>query len=175
MSSEVEAFVAVGSNIAPHENIVRAMEALLRRVPVFAVSTFYRTPPIGRPEQDAYRNGVFGLRTSMAPRDLKFEVLRVVERDLGRVRSEDAFAPRTIDLDLAIHGDCVEHSEELELPDPDIRTRAFVAVPLLELAPTLRLPDTGEPLAELVTAAMRASLRPDIPLSQGLKARLCHE
>ena len=172
MAGDVVAYVAVGSNIAPHENVVRAFDMLAGLVRVCAVSTFYLTPPIGRPEQDVYRNGVFCVGTSVSPRELKFEILREVEQRLGRVRSDDAFAARTIDLDLALYGDCVIDEEDLRVPDPDIRTRAFVAFPLIELAPTLELPDTGERLAEVVTEVMRAELCPDILLSEVLKARL---
>lgn len=175
MAQVVDAYVAVGSNIAPAENIPRALDMLVQWTTVAGVSTFYRTAPIARPEQDEYRNGVFHLRASHPPRDLKFDVLRKIETALGRIRTDDAYAPRTIDLDLVIYGDCVVDSEELTLPDPDILTRPFVAVPLLEMAPALRLPDSGEPLARFVTEAMREELRADAKLSSSLKMRLGNE
>jgi 2-amino-4-hydroxy-6-hydroxymethyldihydropteridine diphosphokinase len=170
-----DSYIAVGSNVSPRENIVRALEMLQRRVNVRGVSTFYRTPPLKRPEQPEYRNGVFWVRTDLSPRALKFDVLRQTEEGLGRVRTEDAYAARTIDLDLILYGDRMTNSDELVLPDPDIRARAFVAVPLLELAPALRLPDSGEALADIVNAAMCQDLEPDHELTDTLRARISNE
>jgi 7,8-dihydro-6-hydroxymethylpterin-pyrophosphokinase len=96
----------------------------------------------------------------MMARYLKFEVLRGIEAELGRVRTEDKYAARTVDLDIAIYGDAVVSEPDLRIPDPDIRKRPFIAVPLLELAPFLMLPDTGEALSSLASAKARADLEP---------------
>jgi 2-amino-4-hydroxy-6-hydroxymethyldihydropteridine diphosphokinase len=165
-----DAYIAVGSNVSPRENVVRALEMLRRRVEVRGVSTFYRTRPLNRPDQPDYRNGVFWVHTDLAPLVLKYEVLRDIEEALGRVRCADAYAARTIDLDLVVYGTHVIHDPEITVPDPAIRTRAFVAVPLWELAPGLRLPDSGEPLAALVTPGMRQSLAADRELTTELQA-----
>lgn len=175
MPSEVDAYVAVGSNICPESNIPRALDLLMECADVLAASTFYRTPPIERPDQDDYRNGVVHLRTEIPPHPLKFDILRGIERALGRVRSDDAYAARTIDLDLILYGDWVVDEPALRLPDPDIRNRAFVAGPLLELAPDLCLPDTGERLADVATPTLTTELRADVVLSIGLRARLRNE
>jgi 2-amino-4-hydroxy-6-hydroxymethyldihydropteridine diphosphokinase len=171
---DVDAYVAVGSNIEPELHILLALDALRRDVTVRNASAFYRTAPVGRPDQDDYLNGVFSVSTSLSPRELKHGVLRRIEHQLGRVRGEDPNAARTIDLDLIVYGDLHEEAGDLRLPDPDIRTRAFVAVPLLELAPGLRLPDTGEALVEVV-AGMHETLRPDAALTEQIQARLRHE
>jgi dihydroneopterin aldolase/2-amino-4-hydroxy-6-hydroxymethyldihydropteridine diphosphokinase len=153
----VEAYVAVGSNIDPENNIRAALAKLRRQVRVTAVSTFYRTPflpPKGQraaapPEQPPYVNGVWRIETDKDPRALKTQVLQRIEEDLGRRRGADKYAPRTIDLDLAVYGDRVLNEPGLQVPHPEIRERPFVAVPLLEIAPDLVLADTGEPLASL--------------------------
>ena len=103
---------------------------------------------------------------------LKRRVLQLVESKLGRVRTADRFAARSIDLDLILYGGDVVSSETLILPDPDIRQRAFVALPLSEVAPGLRLPDTGEALAELTVLNERDGLTPDVELTRRVKERL---
>jgi len=143
------AFIAIGANINPERNVARAVEMLAEAVGICAVSTFYETAALDRPQQPAFYNGVVRVETQMAPLALKQQVLREVESRLGRRRTADKYASRPIDLDLILYENLVVTSEELTLPDPDIYTRAFVAVPLHELAPELVLPDTGRSLASL--------------------------
>ncbi|MHC4605580.1 MAG: 2-amino-4-hydroxy-6-hydroxymethyldihydropteridine diphosphokinase, partial [Planctomycetota bacterium] len=83
MASRV--FVGVGSNIEPAWHAAEALRRLDSSVGVIAVSTFYRTAPLGRPEQRAFLNGVCEIGASVPPRKLKFEVLRGIEEELGRV------------------------------------------------------------------------------------------
>ena len=144
----VEAFIAVGSNIEPLRNVPAALEMLLEHVRVTAVSTMYRTAPLGRPEQAPFVNGVWRIETALDARELKFTVLRGIEARLGRVRTEDAYAARPIDLDIALFGEAVIDEPDLVVPDPDITLRAFLAVPVVELAPDLRLPGTEGRLAD---------------------------
>ncbi len=91
-------------------------------------------------------------------------MLRPIEAALGRVRGRDKCAARTIDLDVALYGD-----EVIDVPAPDMRERPFLAVPLLELAPDLRLPDTGERLAGLPVARRANELTPTCELSAKLR------
>jgi len=170
--SAVDAFIAVGSNIAPERNVEAALELLMQHVRVVASSTFYRTAPLDRSEQASFLNGVWRVATLMTPRALKFDVLRQIEAELGRVRMADKYAPRTIDLDLVLYGDAVVDESDLRLPDPDIRTRPFIAAPLLELAPDLRLPDTGEALAVLPCARVAPDMEPDEALTARLRERI---
>ena len=173
------AFLGVGSNIRPEENILAAVE-IVKALPTTSrirASSFYRTPalsPPGEPEghrrQDAdYLNGVLGIETSLEPNEL-LRTLGGIETVLGRVRSEDKYSPRTMDLDLLLYlpseepgsggsepasSSSAPHSEmptaSIPLPDPEIRTRAFVAIPLLELAPDLKLPPDGTPLRDVAS------------------------
>jgi 2-amino-4-hydroxy-6-hydroxymethyldihydropteridine diphosphokinase len=141
------AFVGVVSNIDFSSNIPAALRHLGSLVKVRATSTFYQTAAVGHPEQLPFANGVWHIETDMGPHKLKFSVCRAVEKKLGRSRASDRFAPRTIDLDLLLYDDVVINEAGLILPEPEIRTRSFVAVPLIELVPGCVLPDTGELLS----------------------------
>lgn len=153
----VLAFVVFGSNIEPERNLPQALERLRRRADVVAVSSVYRTRPVGRRDAPVFLNAAVALRTRRSPEALKHEVLRPIESELGRVRTADRNAPRTIDLDLALYGVRVVNDPEkgLNLPDPDIETRAHVALPLAELAPEYVHPVLGETLFEIAQSVTR--------------------
>ena len=125
-------YVSVGSNIEPERHVEAALGLLLRQVCVTAVSTFYCTEPIGRPEQSPYLNGVFELRTDLPASDITPQIQFTVETQLGRVRTEDKYASRTLDLDLILYNDLETGQHRLRLPHPDLE-RAFVAGPIHEL------------------------------------------
>jgi dihydroneopterin aldolase/2-amino-4-hydroxy-6-hydroxymethyldihydropteridine diphosphokinase len=143
------AFIAIASNIDPEENIREGLRELARRLRIRGTSTFYRSEPLGRPEQPPFINGVVEIDTDLPPRQLKYGVLRAVESEMGRIRTADKYAPRTLDLDLLLYEDRMEFSPELTLPDPEITARPFLAVPLAELAPELALPGDGRPLQDI--------------------------
>ena len=143
------AFIGIGSNIDPEKNIRQALRQLAQAVPLTAISTFYREPAIERPDEPAFYNGVVAIETRLPPMRLKQDVLRRIEADLGRLRSSDKYASRPIDLDLLLYDDCVLSNNQLILPDPDILERAFVAIPLCELAPDLLLPGSGLPICRV--------------------------
>ncbi len=150
----IRAFVSVGSNIDPEANVPAALRALLESVVVTGISTMHRSEPLRRPEgrggpdacatQEPFVNGVWRIETDLEPRSLKFGVLRGIEQRLGRVRTDDAYASRTIDLDVVLYGDLVIEEKGLVIPDPDILMRPFLAVPLVELEPDLQVPIGGE-------------------------------
>ncbi len=159
------AFIGVGSNIRPEEYVPKAVDLLLRTpsLRVVGVSTFYRTQallppgaPVGpRQINPDYLNGVLEVETALGPAALS-AVLEAVERALGRFRGADKFAPRTMDLDLLIvlpllNGMAKPDSVEQEPypPHPEVRTRAFVALPLLELDPDLLLPPDATPISKI--------------------------
>lgn len=171
-NTQATAYIAVGSNIRPEKNVPDAVDLLREKVEVVAVSNFYRSKALDRPDQADYRNGVVAVRTSLTPRELRDEVLRPIESRLDRKRSEDKYAPRTVDLDLILYGDEVIHEPGLNLPDGDLRARAFIAVPLLEVAPELVLPDDGTRLADLPAAKMTEDVELDSALTHALKERL---
>jgi len=145
-------FIGVGSNIDPARSVRRALELLCLDTPVRRVSGFYRTRPLARPGQDDFYNGVFEMDTWVGPRELKSFVLRRVEAELGRRRTADPHAARTIDLDILLHGNLALEEEGLVIPDPGIAKHPFIAVPLFELAPDAVLPGSGRPLEKIVSA-----------------------
>ncbi len=142
-------YVGVGSNIEPETNVIRSLELLKERVQVTAVSQIFTTAPIGRPNQERYANGVFRIETDLGPRELK-GLFRSIEDSLGRTRTEDRYAPRTIDLDLVLYGERVIREPGLVVPNPDLLTRPFLAAALLQIAPDLVVPGFDKPLAQLV-------------------------
>jgi 2-amino-4-hydroxy-6-hydroxymethyldihydropteridine diphosphokinase len=171
----VDAYVGVGSNIAPEVNLPKALEYLQHHVEVVTVSTVYRTVPIGRPEQPDYLNAVWHIRTDISPREVKFKVLRNIESSLGRIRTQDRYSSRTIDLDLLLYGDQVIHEVDLVIPDPDIRERPFITIPLFELNPTLVLPDTKEALKNIASTLNSEELEPVTELTNSLKRMVKYE
>jgi dihydroneopterin aldolase/2-amino-4-hydroxy-6-hydroxymethyldihydropteridine diphosphokinase len=143
------AFLSLGSNVEPEKNILEAVKLLSKHVRVLESSTVYLTEPLLRTSQPKYYNCVVEIETKIEPHELKFDVLRVIEGKLERKRTKDKYAPRTIDMDLIIYGDLHFTTKELVIPDPEIQERAFLAVPLFEIAPGLVLPVTNEPIKEI--------------------------
>jgi 2-amino-4-hydroxy-6-hydroxymethyldihydropteridine diphosphokinase len=156
----LRAFIGIGSNIAPEKNIREALRLLATSAPIKSISTFYREPAIDRPSEPDFYNGVVAIDTDLPPMTLKSKLLRRIEASLGRRRSADKYASRTIDLDLLVYGDLVVSSKQLTLPDPDILTRGFVAVPLCEIAPELLLPGLGVPIREVADRLPKESMQP---------------
>jgi 2-amino-4-hydroxy-6-hydroxymethyldihydropteridine diphosphokinase len=144
-------FVGIGSNLAdPEANVRRAIEklAVTADMRVVATSSLYRTAPVGRLDQPDFVNAVVELETGFDPGPLLDELLSM-EKEFGRQRSTRN-APRIIDLDLLIHGDQVCESDHLTLPHPRMSERAFVLVPLVEIAASVEVGDLGTAV-ELLT------------------------
>ena len=152
-------YVAVGSNIDPEINIPAALRLLEESVRVDLISHFYETQPYDRPEQPAFANGVFLVFTNFTPRAFKFDVLRNIENRLGRVRTDDKCAPRTIDLDLIIYDDLIINEPDLIVPDPDISKRAFIAVPLCDLDPDLIIPGGCQSVRQIADNFKNVNMR----------------
>lgn len=169
MASDV--LIAVGSNVDPKSNIPKALDLLNERCRIMAVSAFYRTPAIARDGQSDFLNGACRCVGGVAPRVLKFEVLRVIEAEIGRIRTADSHSPREIDLDIGLMGDLVVAEYGLSIPDPDIETRAFLAVPFAEIAPEAIVPTTGRTLSEMASAFAEGALQMDADFSDLLRLR----
>jgi 2-amino-4-hydroxy-6-hydroxymethyldihydropteridine diphosphokinase len=141
----MRAYVGLGANLGDRYATIRRAVELLGEAPgvdVVAVSTLRETEPWGPVEQPAYLNGAVALDTELEPRAL-LEVLLDVERRLGRVRTE-RWGPRTIDLDLLLHGDEVVDEPGLTLPHPHLHERRFALEPLADLAPDAVVPGRGK-------------------------------
>ena len=148
-TSWTRVYIGVGSNIDPDGNIPWAIRLLGGEVTLTDVSTFYITQPLGAPGSPHFFNGVVSGTTDLGIPGLRHLLLHI-ETEVGRKRTEDKYAPRPIDLDLLLHGEEVADGEGWRVPHPDVSTRPFVAIPLLELAPDLVLPDSGRPLRDIV-------------------------
>lgn len=130
------AFVAFGSNLEAPEQQVRAAIESLAQEPGLALvraSSLYRTAPVGYLDQPDFINAVVEFETTLSPEQLLETLLRVEER-FGRVRTFRN-APRVLDLDLLLFEGCISNTETLTLPHPRMHERAFVMVPLAEIAP----------------------------------------
>ncbi len=140
----VRAFVALGANIGePVTHLRAAVEdmAALPGTAVVARSSLYRSAPVGLVSQPDSNDAVVALDTNLEPLTL-LRALLAIEARHGRVRSVPN-APRTLDLDLLLHGDRQQDEPELTLPHPRMHERAFVLLPLLEIAPDVRIPGLG--------------------------------
>ena len=168
------AYLGIGSNVEPEKNIPLALKSLGGFARLTGVSTFYLTQPVGASDSPPFYNGAARVETEMPPREFKFDVLRKIEGDLGRVRNRDRFAPRTIDLDIVLYDNLVMREPGLVLPDPDVVTRAFLAVPLLELAPDLVLPG-GLKLAEIAGSLPKDAMTALREFTEALRLELENE
>jgi 2-amino-4-hydroxy-6-hydroxymethyldihydropteridine diphosphokinase len=132
-----EAFIALGGNVGDVRAAFERAIAMLcdgAAVRLTARSSDYRTPPWGVADQPAFVNAVIGVDTSLPPHDFLAR-LQACERALGRERvGERRWGPRAIDLDLLAYDDLVLHDPDLTLPHPRLFERAFVLVPLAEIA-----------------------------------------
>lgn len=145
------AFIALGSNLAEPLSQVNNALAALARIPgsrVVATSSFYRTPPLGPQDQPDYLNAAVALETMLSAEALLDNTQRI-ELEQGRVRKAERWGPRTLDLDIMLFGDATINTERLIVPHYDMKNRAFMLLPLSEIAPALRFPD-GERLADVL-------------------------
>jgi 2-amino-4-hydroxy-6-hydroxymethyldihydropteridine diphosphokinase len=145
--------IGLGSNLGQREHYLRRALDLLRADPaleVGAVSTFRETDPVGFVEQPRFLNAAAFVESDLSARDLLARLLEV-ERVLGRRREGPRFGPRTIDLDLLLHGDEVVDEPGLTVPHPRLAERRFVLEPLHELDPTLIVPGRGA-VSDLLSA-----------------------
>ena len=155
----VTAYIALGANLGDRVATMREALRLLdatEGVAVVACSSAYDTAPVGPPDQPRYLNAAASLRTSLGARALLDRLLEI-ERELGRERTSSRWTARTIDLDLILYGEYVVaegdlSADALSVPHPRFRERAFVLVPLAEIAPHARDPVTGERVESLLRA-----------------------
>lgn len=142
----------LGTNIGDREaNLRTALDELRQTVVIDAISSIYRSEPVGHREQPDFWNLVVRGRTGLAPETLLAAVKRI-EREMGRTRSfRDA--PRVIDIDILLYGTRRISTPSLEVPHPRMLERAFVLRPLAEVDPGLRHPGTGTRIADQLAGA----------------------
>jgi 2-amino-4-hydroxy-6-hydroxymethyldihydropteridine diphosphokinase len=144
-----EGYLGLGSNVGDPAAHLRAGVELLeeRGVEVLAVSSVYLTEPVGEVlDQADFLNAAVRIRTELEPEPL-LDVCKAVETGRGRSFDAPRHSPRPLDVDLLLLGDLELRTERLTLPHPEVTSRRFVLVPLLELDPELTLPD-GTRLAD---------------------------
>ncbi|MBI2312047.1 MAG: 2-amino-4-hydroxy-6-hydroxymethyldihydropteridine diphosphokinase [Betaproteobacteria bacterium] len=142
------AYLALGSNLQdPVAQVETGFRDLagLPETRLLVRSSLYRSAPVGAPGQPDYVNAVAAVETRLGPTEL-LEAMLSVEHHRGRVRAFQN-APRTLDLDLLLYEDLVCHQHGLTLPHPRMHERAFVLVPLAEIAPDCEIPGRG-PVSE---------------------------
>jgi len=142
-------FVALGSNLDEPQRQVRDALSALHAHPamiVLAASPLYGSEPMGPQDQPAYVNAVAITATDLSPHAL-LAGLQGIEAAAGRTRIGRRWGPRPLDLDLLLHGEHELSDATLTLPHPGLAHRAFVARPLADVAPGLRLPGLGSAAA----------------------------
>jgi 2-amino-4-hydroxy-6-hydroxymethyldihydropteridine diphosphokinase len=158
------AFIALGSNIKPEKYLPLAVEKLEIVGRLVAVSEVYQNPALGSTPQPDFLNAAVLVESELPPLEIR-TLLRDIEAELGRLRTEDKYAPRTIDLDLSLLGYTILNTPELTLPDPDLLSRTHLAVTLAELSPDFIHPLTQEPLCEIadrLRSEAELVTRPDV-------------
>jgi 2-amino-4-hydroxy-6-hydroxymethyldihydropteridine diphosphokinase len=151
------AYIALGANLAswagpPEATLSAAVSRLGELGRIVRRSSLYSTEPVGFAEQPRFVNAVVALDTKLEPRELLSALLEI-EKEFSRDRSTGIpNGPRTLDLDILLMGDLEVSEPGLVLPHPRLAERAFVLVPLFEIAPRLTITGRKETVAELVQA-----------------------
>jgi 2-amino-4-hydroxy-6-hydroxymethyldihydropteridine diphosphokinase len=143
LNAAATAYIGIGANLGDAQSTVSAAVAALARLPgcrLQRVSSVYRSAPVDASGPD-FCNAVLALTTTLSPEAL-LAALQAIEQDFGRQRPF-RHAPRTLDLDLLLHGDALRSTPQLTLPHPRLHQRAFVLQPLLDIAPDLAVPGLG--------------------------------
>ncbi len=144
------AYLSLGSNIGDREAYLRAAVRIIkthRFIKVTKLSGVYQTEPVGYESQRSFLNIVIEIGTPLSPQEL-LKNCRFIEEFLKRKRRVK-WGPRTIDVDILLYGDAVVEDPELIIPHPEMSKRAFVLVPLLEIAPHATFPDGSKLQAHL--------------------------
>ncbi|TMN22349.1 2-amino-4-hydroxy-6-hydroxymethyldihydropteridine diphosphokinase [Lentibacillus cibarius] len=153
-------YLASGSNIEPRENYLKSALNLLEndsRLTVTKTSSIYQTAPVGYTEQDDFLNMVMEIETSLTPIAL-LDLCQHIEKQLNRKRGI-RFGPRTLDLDILVYNQENRQTERLTLPHPRMHERAFVLIPLSEIASDLTLPPKGKRISEYIEALPESDIK----------------
>lgn len=148
MTEAVTVYLGLGSNLGDRQaNLDRALEFLSQRLRMGKISSIYDTEPLGDSDQPRFLNLVCQAFTHLEPAGL-LALAKGIERKLGRVSKSGR--PRTIDIDILLYGDQVIDTPALVIPHPKMTERAFVLIPLDEIAPDAVHPTSGKTVKELL-------------------------
>lgn len=148
----INVYLGLGSNMGNRMANLRDAAGLIDKTigKIARKSHVYETEPWGQTDQDNFLNQVLMVNTTLDPRDM-LEKITLIERELGREKTEK-WGPRTIDIDILFYGKRVVRDKGLDIPHPELHKRAFVLVPLMEIAPELEHPVLKQPIDELYMA-----------------------
>ncbi len=150
----INVYLGLGSNLGDRRANIRSASAFITKEigKIARASHLYETQPWGVTDQEPFLNQVIMINTSLDPRDLLKEITKI-ERELGRVRKDnEKWGPRPIDIDILLYGKRIVRDKGLEVPHPEMHKRAFVLVPLMEIAPDIEHPILKQQIDELYMA-----------------------
>jgi 2-amino-4-hydroxy-6-hydroxymethyldihydropteridine diphosphokinase len=153
-------FLSLGSNLGEREHYLQQALHQLHRHPEITLthlSSIYETDPVGNVDQGLFLNMVIQGETTLSPEQL-LNVTQNIEWDLGRKR-EIHWGPRTIDIDILLYNNKRMDTDELVIPHPRMAERAFVLLPLAEIAPNCTIPEEGKTILELVDIVQGEGVR----------------
>jgi 2-amino-4-hydroxy-6-hydroxymethyldihydropteridine diphosphokinase len=159
MSRKMTAYLGLGANLGDRlEQLKQAVELLnhTKGICVKRISSVYETSPVGFLEQPDFYNLVIEIQTTLTPAELLRHALKI-EKKLHRIR-EVRWGPRTMDIDLLLYDERIIEQEKLTVPHPRMTERAFVLIPLREIAGNLRIPGTDATLDELIARLSKEQL-----------------
>jgi dihydropteroate synthase/2-amino-4-hydroxy-6-hydroxymethyldihydropteridine diphosphokinase len=151
-------FLGLGANLGDRaRNLAQAIQRLEKHAKVINTSSIYETDPWGFEHQPKFLNQVVEIRTDLSPVEL-LAFLKEIEADMGREKTF-RLGPRNIDLDILFYDDLSMTSDSLTIPHPALAQRAFVLIPLIEIAPGLRYPELNKTIKELASDADTQGIR----------------